>query len=329
MKGLELCQRFFWDIGLPAIEQDLPECLPYLAAGLTSGSQCYGNDDEVSRDHGWGPGFVVWLLQEDYDRFAKPLQNILDRLPREYLGYGWQIQPRRTCVVIELGEYTRAFVGCVTAPEADLDWLHIPEESLFEITHRSIFYDATGEVTKRFESFAQYPEDVRKKRLSACVAWLWEWGVKHLRRAEQRRDPIAAAMYWCRFAAYAMKVGFLLNRRYAPYHKWLYREFLKLPKIATEVTPLLRKGFEQTEGRDRFASRVVEVYTQQIAHLGYRQMLPKPEEGRIVAYPDDELLRYAKAVRDSINTSEIKDLKIWFEILPPPWRPTWTSVFPP
>lgn len=34
MKGLELCRRFFFEVGLPQITKDLPECLPYIAAGL-------------------------------------------------------------------------------------------------------------------------------------------------------------------------------------------------------------------------------------------------------------------------------------------------------
>ena len=324
MKGLELCQRFFWEVGIPAIKYNLPECVPHLAAGLSGGSQCHGNDDEVSQDHGWGPGFAVWLVREDYDRFAEPLQAVLDRLPRESLGYGWKSQPQRTCAVYEIGQYVKSVVGCETSPEIDLDWLHIPEEYLFEVTHRPVFYDATGEVTKRFESFAQYPEDVWKKRLSACLAWLWEWGVKQLRRAEQRGDTFTAAMYWCRFTTYAMKVGFLLNRRYAPYHKWLYRDFLKLPQIATEVAPLLKKGFEQVEERSQVTSQIVEIYTRHLVRLGYRPLVPTPEERRNIAYPDNELNNYARAVRDSIRTPEIRDLKLRLEIHPPPWRPTWT-----
>ena len=186
MKGFELCQTFFEEIGLPAIEQSLSECVPRLAVGLSGGSQSHGNDDEISRDHGWGPGFTVWLAQEDYDQFAEPLQAILDALPQEYLGYRWRDSRPRTCGVVEVGTYIKSIVGCETPPEAPIDWLHMPEESLFEVTPRRIFHDAEGEVTSRFESFIQYPEDVWRKRLSACLAWMWEWGRKHLHRAERR-----------------------------------------------------------------------------------------------------------------------------------------------
>ena len=41
MKGFELSERFFREIGLPAIEQQLPECVPGLAVGVGLGSQAH------------------------------------------------------------------------------------------------------------------------------------------------------------------------------------------------------------------------------------------------------------------------------------------------
>jgi hypothetical protein len=34
-----------------------------------------------------------------------------------------------------------------------MDWLHIPEQHLFELMHRPIFYDGPGDVTAAFEAF--------------------------------------------------------------------------------------------------------------------------------------------------------------------------------
>ena len=276
MKGFDLCQTYFRQVGFPAIERNLPECIPRLAVGLSGGSQSHRNDDEISRDHSWGPGFTVWLVQEDYDQFAEPLQAILDTLPHEYLGYRWAKPRQSTSHVAEVSRHIRSVVGCEAPPEATIDWLHIPEEYLFEITPRKIFHDATGEVTRRFESFTEYPEDVWKKRLSACLTWMWEWGRKHLHRAERRGDLITASLYWSRFAIYAMKVAFLLNRRYAPYHKWLYREFLKLEAIVPQVCPLLDEGFQKMEGRIEIESRIEAIYMDYLQQLGYKPEEPKP-----------------------------------------------------
>ena len=328
MKGFELCQKFFEEIGLPAIEQSLSECIPRLAVGLSKGSQSHGNDDEISRDHSWGPGFTVWLVQEDYDQFAEPLQAILDALPQEYLGYRWRDSRPRTSGVIEVGTFIKSSVGCETPPEAAIDWLHIPEEYLFEITPRRIFHDAAGEATSRFEAFTQYPEDVWKKRLSACLAWMWEWGRKHLHRTERRGDLLSASTYWSRFSTYAMKVGFLLNHRYAPYHKWLYHEFLKLPVIAPQSHALIEEGFQKVKGRIEIESQIESIYLEHLKQLGYEPEESKPRGDRIVAYPDNELLRYAGAVQHSIQIPEIRNMKIFWEVLFPPWKATWAYISP-
>ena len=51
MRGLELARSYFEEFGLPMLEHDFAEVLPYLAVGLAgSGSECFGFDDDVSRD---------------------------------------------------------------------------------------------------------------------------------------------------------------------------------------------------------------------------------------------------------------------------------------
>jgi hypothetical protein len=322
MKGLELCRRFFFEVGLPAIRTGLPECLPYLAAGPVAGSHCYGDDDDVSQDHGWGPGFAVWLSGDAHARFAEPLQSLLDTLPREHLGYGWRVQPAHTCRVHDLNTYTNYLVGRTSPPQAALDWLHIPEHALFEITHRPVLHDATGQVAGHFAAFKSYPEDVWKKRLSACLAWLWRWGVEYLPRAERRGELIAAAMDWCRFAEYAMKAGFLLNRSYAPYHKWLHREFLKLPSLAGRIAPLLQQGFENDTKRTAIAEEIIVEYIQAMSALGYQPVAVREEQLHIPE-PARVLYGYARAVQQTIGDPAIRRLAIYTEVLSPPSAPTW------
>ena len=66
MQGLELSRAFFEAHGRPMLETQFPQLLPRLAAGLFgSGSECFGYDDEISRDHDFEPGFCIFLPGED------------------------------------------------------------------------------------------------------------------------------------------------------------------------------------------------------------------------------------------------------------------------
>ena len=61
MKGLELSRRYWEAYGVPLLDR-FPELRDRLAAGLCgSGSECFGYDDELSRDHDFDPGFILFL----------------------------------------------------------------------------------------------------------------------------------------------------------------------------------------------------------------------------------------------------------------------------
>ena len=72
------------------LEKEFRDVLPYLAAGLTgSGSECFGFDDEVSRDHDFEPGFCLFLPDEETvdRRTAFLLERAYARLPKEFRGF--------------------------------------------------------------------------------------------------------------------------------------------------------------------------------------------------------------------------------------------------
>ena len=65
MNGLELSRAFYEEHGKPMLEEQFPQLLPLLAVGLFgSGSECFGYDDETSRDHDFEPGFCLFLPDE-------------------------------------------------------------------------------------------------------------------------------------------------------------------------------------------------------------------------------------------------------------------------
>ena len=75
MKGLELCRLYYEEVGAPALKAAFPELMGRAAAGLAGqGSDCLGFDDEYSRDHDFGPGFLVWLTDADFEEYGAALQ---------------------------------------------------------------------------------------------------------------------------------------------------------------------------------------------------------------------------------------------------------------
>ena len=89
MKGLEIARAYFEEYARPMLEEKFPDWLPFLAAGLTgSGSECFGYDDEISRDHDFEPGFCLFLPGEDVvdRRTAFLMERAYAALPREYMG---------------------------------------------------------------------------------------------------------------------------------------------------------------------------------------------------------------------------------------------------
>ena len=89
MKGLDIARAYFDEYGMPMLREKFPDLLPQLAAGVFgSGSECFGYDDELSRDHDFDPGFIILLPDEDViDRKREfALERAYAALPREFMG---------------------------------------------------------------------------------------------------------------------------------------------------------------------------------------------------------------------------------------------------
>ena len=261
MKGLELAERFYFDCVRPIITRHLPQLNDAYAAGLIGyGSDVIGNDDELSRDHEWGPRLILFLHETDHTRFSDKLDAILNQaLPQTFRGFPTRFQQEerygntlvmtmspdgRHHVAITTPErFMLLTLGLATPPESDIEWLFIPEQRLLEFTRGAIFADPVGDITRYRERLTYFPETVRRYKLAFIFESLgWELGLIPL--CGRRGDTLSMHLNTAVTIERLMKLAFLLHRRYCPgYKKWLQREFAKLPDSSNRVEPLLHQAF--------------------------------------------------------------------------------------
>ena len=238
MQGLELSEKFFFTFGEPMLKEQFPDLLPYLAAGLFgSGSECFGFDDEISRDHDFEPGFCLFLPPEDIiDRpTAFKLERAVAKLPKEFMGYKRSLMDPvggSRHGVFRTADFFREKVGSSDGALSIGEWLSLPEQSLAEATNGRIFFDNYGEVTRIRSSLAYFPEDIRLKKLAGHLLLAAQAGQYNYIRCVKRGERSAAQLAAFEFVKNAMSVIFLLNRKYQPYYKWSFRALRSLDKLS-------------------------------------------------------------------------------------------------
>jgi len=90
MKGLELSRRFYETYGAPMLSEKFPEFEDKLAIGLVGdGSECFGYDDDISRDHDFEPGFCIFVPDDIDSRTEFRLERAYAKLPKSFEGVEW------------------------------------------------------------------------------------------------------------------------------------------------------------------------------------------------------------------------------------------------
>jgi hypothetical protein len=122
-------------------------------------------------------------------------------------------------------------------PLSVADWLSFPSQQLLSVTAGPVHHDGVGELTRLRERLAWYPTDLWRYLLAAGWSRLGE--EEHLMgRAGHAGDELGSAVIGGRLTGDLMALGFLLERRYAPYPKWFGTAFGRLD-LAPALTPVL------------------------------------------------------------------------------------------
>lgn len=255
MKGLELAEKYYDTYGRTMIDEQFPEIAGYTAAGLVGyGSECLGFDDEISRDHDYGPSFCIWLPREIYVRCGNAVQTAYDALPKAFLGFSERVeeaQGKGRVGALCLEDFYRGILGRETLPQTDAEWLMIPEEALATAVNGCVFEDRLGQFSLFREGLLRYyPDRVWRSKLADALARVAQAGQYNYARAMRRGERVAAELALNEFVWESMHLVYLLNRTYAPFYKWMHRGLRELP-TGGEIGDMLGLLYQTDSETDR------------------------------------------------------------------------------
>jgi hypothetical protein len=322
--GLELAEAFYQEAVQPILDAEFPD-LAHAAALIGSGSEVLGLDDAMSTDHHWGPRAMLFLHDQDHRRHAVAIRRAMsEKLPVSFRGYptnysepgedGSQLlEPVDTGPVNHRIEVLtiREFLAGYLAWDVDReitpsDWLTFPSPKLRSITEGAVFHDAIGLRSIR-ERLRFYPHDVWLYLLAA--GWRRISQEEHfVGRAGLVGDDLGSRIIAARLVRDVMHLGFLMEREYSPYSKWLGLAFSKL-RCAEGLRPVLKAALraETWEERNESLCSAYRMIAEMHNALSITEALPTeptPFWGRPFRVIHAE--RFSKVICDAIRDPDVR-----------------------
>ena len=311
MKGLEICEKYYLEFGKTMLDAEFSDIKDKLAVGLIgSGSECFGFDDDTSRDHDFEAGFCIFIPDESIiDRkLAFSLERAYAKLPKEYMGLkkGF-LSPvgGSRHGVIRISDFIMSKTGTYDGVLTTKQWLLTDENSLLEATNGKIFFDGLGEITKIRNNLAYLPEDVRLKKLAGNLLIMAQSGQYNYLRCLAHGETGAAQLCVFEFVRSAMNVIFLLNKKYVPYYKWVFKALRGLEKLSN-----LSETLEFLISSDNDISETKYEIIEDIAKM----VIGELQEENLTDAICLDLEKHAYSVNDKISDSEIRNLHILYAV---------------
>ena len=285
MRGLDEARKLYDEYGAPMLRERFGDWEGRIAVGLAGhGSECFGYDDELSRDHDFPQGFCLWLDDETDRAIGVPLARAYRALP---FGAAAErsAMSEASRGVQRIRAFYRRYTGCDGAPESVEQWLSLPSWALAEATNGAVFRDDAGTFSAvRQAILTGMPEDVRLKKLAARVITMAQAGQYNYPRCVRHGELGAAMLAMGEFVSAACAAVYLLNRRHMPYYKWQMRGMAELETLGhlREALEFLLTGENDEQGRilksavveDICASVVGELKKQHLTHGSWDYLEP-------------------------------------------------------
>lgn len=260
MKGLELARGFYEEYGAPMIHKEFPQWEGVIAVGLVGpGSECFGFDDALSRDHDFEPGFCMFIPDESVidSRLAFQMERAYAKLPKSYGGAERQLLNPvggSRHGVIRTADFYEARLGTKRQFLTNRDWFTIPDYALAEATNGAVFRDDAGEFSHMREMLLHMPQDIRRKKTAGHLLMMGQAGQYNFGRCLSHGEEAAAQLAVFEFVNHTLAVLFLLNQTYMPFYKWAFRALRQLP-ILGETAPVLEMLITTPNGENNVAEK--------------------------------------------------------------------------
>ncbi len=274
MNTLESNRRFYEEYAAELIHTKFPEYEDRIAVGVAGeGSDCFGYDDHISRDHDFGTGICLWVTDEDMDRFGYSLSIAYNKLvdSRERRYFTERLRERRG--VMRIHDFYSNILrtdcdteNCVMSEE---QWMSLDHSCLRTAVNGVIFRDDLG----KFSAFRElllgyYPDRVWRLRLADKLHEYSSSLQVNYARCMARGDSVAAQICRIKGLEAAMELFFLIKRIYPPYYKWTFQALKdldgqgvfseKIKELAeTKSDPGAWKGTTYHPNRPNYKDRVV------------------------------------------------------------------------
>ena len=306
MKGLEEARKFYEEAGAEMISRNFGDFENRIAVGLIGhGSECFGFDDQTSRDHDFETGFCIWLTKDDEEKIGFRLMRAYDKLVKSVNGErADRVVENGFQGVFVTGDFYRRYTGCDGAPKTWQDWLYTNSAYFAEATNGEVFRDDLGEFTKiRNEILHGMPEDVRIKKIGSCALKAAQSGQYNYARCLAHGEEGAAMLALFEFVTNAIELAFLLNRKHCPYYKWALRSMDGLDKFAELKQPL---EYLLTADNDKAGQSVKKAIVEDISLALANEINAQFDLGVEGGF----LEPYAYAIQKRIKNSDIRNLHI-------------------
>ena len=131
MNGLEIAHDFYTAWGKEYLEKSFPELVKRVAIGRIFGSDVIGADDEISKDHNWGPQFTIFLSGEDYVEQGEKLSEVMNAgAQNPWKGYRLDGAGDKSVEVESIPNWIETWIGFSEKPSRDEDWDIIVKERI-------------------------------------------------------------------------------------------------------------------------------------------------------------------------------------------------------